>query len=44
VDELKIGLSKLSIFMYPYELKEVCPREITSSCDFEFPDDDCAIR
>lgn len=23
VDELKIGLSKLSIFMYPYELKEV---------------------
>ena len=23
LDELKIGLSKLSIFMYPYELKEV---------------------
>jgi hypothetical protein len=23
VDELKIGLSKLSIFMYPYELQEV---------------------
>jgi hypothetical protein len=23
IDELKIGLSKLSIFMYPYELREV---------------------
>lgn len=23
LDELKIGLSKLSIFMYPYELREV---------------------
>jgi hypothetical protein len=31
VDELKIGLSKLSIFMYPYELKEVCPRDIASA-------------
>jgi hypothetical protein len=23
LDELKIGLSKLSIFLYPYELREV---------------------
>jgi hypothetical protein len=30
IDELKIGLSKLSIFMYPYELREVRERNIIS--------------
>ena len=39
VDELKIGLSKLSIFMYPYELQEVSlaiPRFIAFSYRFVF--------
>ena len=32
IDELKIGLSKLSIFMFPYELREVGARNIISFC------------
>ena len=32
IDELKIGLSKLSIFMYPYELREVRAQHHLSLC------------